>query len=199
MKTVDLGGSVLRKKFYGRSPDDVAMSLLGKILVRKIGEKVLCGKIVETEAYFGESDPASRAYGKKFQKFYEQMRGGVGKSFVYMVHNNWMFNAVAHEKNDVGAVLIRGVEPLIGWDFMKKHRPVEKIFELTNGPGKLTKAFLITKEHNGIDITDYTNEVFICDGTKEVLEIGTSHRIGVSKDLKKHFRFFVKGNPFVSR
>jgi DNA-3-methyladenine glycosylase len=34
-----------------------------------------------------------------------------GKAFIYMVHGNWLF-IVAHPKGEVGAVLIRAIEPL---------------------------------------------------------------------------------------
>ena len=189
---------VLPKDFYERDPALVAKELLGKILVRRLGSEALSGKIVETEAYYGKNDPASRAYtGRKI--FNELMFLDVGKAFIYMVHANWLLNIVAHLKNDVGAVLIRAIEPLKGIEIMRKNRKVEDIRNLTSGPGKLTKALAITKEQNGIDVTEISSELTIAEGKMESFEIETSHRIGVKNDLPRELRFFVKGNKFVSK
>jgi len=189
---------VLPKDFYERDPALVAKELLGKILVRRLGSEVLSGKIVETEAYYGKNDPASRAYtGRKI--FNELMFLDVGKAFIYMVHANWLLNIVAHLKNDVGAVLIRAIEPLEGIEIMRKNRKVEDIRNLTSGPGKLTKALAITKEQNGIDVTEISSELTIAEGKMESFEIETSHRVGVKNDLPRELRFFVKGNKFVSK
>ncbi|HDN05635.1 MAG TPA: 3-methyladenine DNA glycosylase, partial [Candidatus Bathyarchaeota archaeon] len=106
---------------------------------------------------------------------------------------------VAHLKNDVGAVLIRAIEPLEGIEIMRKNRKVEDIRNLTSGPGKLTKALAITKEQNGIDVTERSSELTIAEGKMESFEIETSHRIGVKNDLPRELRFFVKGNKFVSK
>jgi DNA-3-methyladenine glycosylase len=91
----------LSKDFYERNSALVAKDLLGKVLVRKLDSEVLSGKIVETEAYYGGSDPASRAYrGRK--RFNELMFMDVGKTFIYMVHANWLLNIVAHPSGGVG-------------------------------------------------------------------------------------------------
>jgi len=185
------------ERFFARDAEIVAIDLLGKILIRKIGNKMLKAKIVETEAYYcGGEDPASKA-GKA--KFAELMFGRVGKTFIYMVHNNWLLNMVAHPKGKVGAVLIRAIEPIKGVELMRKNRGVKEIYNLTSGPGKLTKALKITKDLNGIDIMNSKSELTITEGKKEKLEIRASHRIGVTKDLEKPLRFYIKENKFISR
>jgi len=187
---------ILPKKFYLRDPAKVARELIGKILVRRYGKHVLKGIIVETEAYYGEEDPASRARdGKK--KFNLAMWEDVGKTFIYMVHGNWLFNIVAHEKEKVGAVLVRAVEPLEGIEEMKKNRKKENVIELTNGPGKLSQAFRIEKNLNSLPV--YKKGKIYVENSNIQFEIGSSRRIGVSRDLPKNLRFFAKGNPFVSR
>jgi DNA-3-methyladenine glycosylase len=189
---------MLSKGFYERDTALVARDLLGKILVRKVDSEALSSKIVETEAYYGEKDTASRAYrGKKM--FNELMFMDVGKTFIYMVHANWLLNIVAHLKGGVGAVLIRAVEPLQGIETMRNNRNVKNIRDLTSGPGKLTKALCITKELNGIDVTKRNSQLVVVEGEKESFEICSSHRIGVKVDLPQELRFFVKGNRFVSR
>lgn len=189
---------ILSKNFYERDTALVAKELLGKILVRKINSKILSGKIVETEAYFGKRDPASRAFSGRPKYCVKLLYDKPGKALIYNVHNNWLFNIVAHKKGKAGAVLIRALEPLEGIEIMKINRKVFDVKRLTSGPGNLSKALKITKELNGIDVTDKNSEIVIADN-KEKFKICSSHRIGVSRDLKRKLRFFIANNKFVSR
>lgn len=186
----------LSKDFYERNPASVAKDLLGKILMRKVDSEVLSGRIVETEAYYGGNDPASRAY-KGRKKFNELMFMDVGKTFIYMVHANWLLNIVAHPTGGVGAVLIRAVEPIEGIETMRNNRDVKRLRDLTNGPGKLTKALAVTKELNGIDVTKRDSQIVVVEGRGESFEVCSSHRIGVKVDLPRKLRFFIKGNKFI--
>lgn len=188
---------VLLSGFYSRDTAKVARELLGKILVRKLGTKTLKAIIVETEAYYGKDDPASRAYhGKK--KFNKVMWENPGRIFIYNVHQYWMLNIIAHQKGKVGGVLIRALEPVDGIETMKKNRPVKQLTNLTSGPGKLTLALLIDKSLNGIDTTSVNSPIYVLENKKR-FEIISSHRIGVTRDLEEKLRFYIKGNPFVSR
>ena len=188
----------LSKEFYERDPAEVARELIGKILVRRIDNNVLKGRIVEAEAYYGQDDPASRAYrGRK--KFNELMFKDVGKTFIYMVHGNWLLNIVAHPRGKVGAVLIRALEPLEGVEAMMRNRGIQDIYSLTNGPGKLTEAMMITNKLNGVDVTDSNSEIQILEGIGENFNIKDSYRIGVRKDLPVKLRFYIAGNRFVSK
>jgi DNA-3-methyladenine glycosylase len=188
---------VLGIEFYARDPEKVSKELLSKRLVRRLSDAFLEGIIVETEAYYGNGDPASRAY-HGVKNYNEPMWGEPGRAFIYNVHNNWMFNVVAHKPDQVGAVLIRAVQPTRGFETMEKHRKVRNLFDLTSGPGKFTKAFMIDKSLRGARVTSVENEIFIANSKME-LEIGSSHRIGVRKDLRRNLRFFIKGNNFVSK
>jgi DNA-3-methyladenine glycosylase len=192
---------ILSQEFYAREPDVVAKELLGKIFCRKIGDKILAGKIVETEAYYGAKDPASRAFGGKKTKVNEGMFVSAGKTFVYMVHNNWMFNFTTGNENEPAAVLIRAVEPWREIDEMlcnrKKHnKNICKVGDLCSGPGKLSQSFLLDRKLSGAEVTRI-GDIFILDNT-ESFKIESSHRIGVSRDLRKKLRFYIKGNKFVS-
>jgi len=189
---------VLKKSFYQKDPKEVAKSLLGKILVRRLGDKQLKAVIVETEAYYGREDPASRAALGAPKYCVEMLYGDIAKALVYMVHANWLFNIVAHEPGKAGAVLIRAVRPIEGIEEMTKHRKAKNVFDLTNGPGKLTRALAIDRSLNGVDVTSQESEVFFCEGIHS-FKIASSHRIGVRKDLKEKLRFFIAEDPFVSR
>lgn len=188
---------VLPKEFYMRKPDIVSKELLGKRLIRRLEGKILEGIIVETEAYYGLYDPASRAY-HGLKNYNRLMWKDPGRAFIYNVHKYWMFNVVAHESDKIGAVLIRAVEPTKGIEVMKKNRYVRKLFDLTNGPGKLTVALKIDNSMNGVAVTSPESEVAIADNIMD-FKIGSSHRIGVKKDLEIKLRFFIRGNKFVSR
>ncbi|MBI5149071.1 DNA-3-methyladenine glycosylase [Candidatus Pacearchaeota archaeon] len=188
---------LLNYNFYLRDPAKVAKELLGKLLVRKLGNNILIGRVVETEAYFGSEDPASRAY-KGVNKISELMFGKPGRLLVYVVHANNLVNVVAHNINNVGAVLIRALEPIYGLDIMKSNRNTNKDVHLCSGPGKLTQALCIERAHHGLDITNRNSEIVLIDN-KEKFDIQEAFRIGVKKDLAKRLRFFIKDNKFVSR
>ncbi len=182
----------LSRKFYSRNTKTVAKELLGKILVHKKCK----GKIVETEAYFGKNDPASHAH-CKITKRNIIMYQKPGTAYVYFTYgNHWLLNVVTEKEGIPGAVLIRAVEPLEGIKIMKRRRKINNIKNLSNGPGKLTKAFGINKKHNGLDLTK--DNLFIED-SKEKFEIVNTTRIGISKGREKLLRFYIKDNEFVSK
>ncbi len=189
---------ILPKSFYARDPKVVAIDLLGKVIVRKLDGERLSGIIVETEAYYGFNDPASRAYGG-IKPFCRVMLEEPGTLFIYMVHGNWLLNIVTLPKGIPSAVLIRAVEPKEGIKIMLRNRRVKRIYDLTNGPGKFTKAFGITKEYNGLNVADPSSPINIIDEGYRPSSIESSHRIGVSRDLPQKLRFYIKDNPYVSK
>lgn len=190
-------GKVFRRGFYERDPALVARELLGKLLILESQGGFLGGVIVETEAYYGLEDPASRAY-RGMKEYNRLMWGEPGRVFIYNVHRYWMLNVVAHEPGDVGAVLIRALEPTAGIDVMLANRSVPETRELTSGPGKLTMALGIDKRLHEADVTEGGGRVYIASEVREI-EVGTSHRIGVTTDLPEELRFYVRGNPYLSR
>ncbi len=174
----------LSEKFFSRKAEIVAKELLGKILVRKINGCELKTKIVETEAYYGSRDPASRAFKKS--RMSEPMFAKPGTFFIYNVHKYWMFNIVTEKRGKAGAVLIRALEPL---NFNAN----------LSGPGKLTQTLAITNVFNEKHIDETEDVYFLSSLSQKNIKIASSHRIGVSKDLKKKLRFFIKDNECVSR
>ena len=184
----------LSRKFYSRNTKTVAKELLGKILVHKAKEGTYKGKIVETEAYLGLNDPGAIGF-RKVKNIPKSLLKEPGHSFVYFTYgNHWMLNVIA-KRGLLGAVLIRALEPLEGIELMKKKRMTNDIKNLTNGTGKLTKAFGINKSYDGLDMTK--DNLFI-ENYKEKFKTVTSTRIGLSKGKGKLLRFYIKGNEFVS-
>ena len=185
--------------FYMRPTDVVARDLVGKKLVRTINNSRLAGIIVETEAYGYSNDAASHARmgitGRNAVMF-----GDVGRAYVYFTYgNHFCINVSARSRNvEAGAVLIRGIEPVEGIDVMRQFRPVENVFSLTSGPGKLTQALSINSLLNGVDMTDPQSELHIESGTRPRRIIATP-RIGITKAAEKSWRFIDPSSPFVSR
>ncbi len=191
-------GDVLPRSFYCRDPAEVAVSLLGQLLVRIYKGQRLSGFIVETEAYYGPEDPASRA--AKGGGLARIMAGNAGLALVYGIHRQWLLNVVAHPEKGIGAVLIRAIHPIEGVEIMRKLRNIGDVKLLTSGPGRLTRALAIDKRFHG-------KPLYLKDGMLRIeryLEvesgrIASSHRIGVSKDLPQPLRFYVKDDLYVSR
>lgn len=186
---------ILDRSFYCRKADEVAPDLLGKIMIKREKDVVIGGEIVETEAYLGSFDPASISYQKRKRKLSRKLYGKAGEIFVYMVHGNWLFNILVDEEDVPAAVLIRGIKPLYGLNVIRGRRKVKKEKNLTNGPGKLTKALNIDNRYNGYNVSDSNSPIVIVDYHKIPDEkIGRSKRIGVSEDLDIPLRFYVIGD-----
>jgi DNA-3-methyladenine glycosylase len=201
---VNTSNRKLKKSFYRRELLDVARSLLGKILVKASGDKILAGKIVEVEAYHGDSDEAAHSYGG-ITKRNEIMFEAGGYLYVYFTYGaHHCCNVVTGKKGQGTAVLIRAVEPVEGIDSMIRNRFGRKlkndkeIFNLTSGPGKVCQAFSIDRTHSGTDLTG--NKIFILNGEKiKSKDIGVSKRIGITRSVDLPWRFFIKNNPYLSR
>ncbi len=190
----------LSRRFYLRDTLLVAGSLLGKFIVRRIGNKIIRAMIVETEAYIGDHDPASHSYGRVTERN-KVMFGIGGTAYVYFIYgNHYCFNAVTGREGKGDAVLIRGAEIVEGAHIAAKFRkfPVNK-YDLANGPGKLCEALCIDKSFNGHDLTR-CSELFIAGGKKipPATRIQTP-RIGISKGSELNYRFIINGNPCVTK
>ena len=182
---------VLPRKFYMNDTKQAAKDLLGKTLVRKIGNQVLSGVIIETEAYKGKNDPASHASRKKTERN-KIMFSEVGRAYVYFTYGmHYCFNVVAkREEDESGAVLIRAIQPQQGIKHMVKNRKTDVISNLTNGPGKLTQAMQITLKQYDLDLTK-NSSLFIIDGEKPT-KIMAKPRIGIKTGIDKLWNFSYK-------
>lgn len=190
--------------FYQR-PDvlQISRELLGKLLVTKWNGILTSGRIVELEAYAGVTDRASHAYGGRFTKRNEVMYGNGGSAYVYLCYGiHHLFNVVTNTKDIPHAILIRSLEPIKGINEMLERTGKEKLDNtLTRGPGNVSKALGISTINSGMSLK--SDDLFLADDgfVYSKKEIHTSPRIGVDyagKDALLPYRFYVKGNPFVS-
>jgi DNA-3-methyladenine glycosylase len=169
----------------------VAKELLGKYLVRVTAEGNIVARIVEVEAYGGSDDSASHAY-KGIRERNRVMFGEPGHAYVYFTYGmHFCLNVKAEHIGIPGAVLIRAVEIIDGLELASRNRSAKSSIELSNGPGKLTKAMNITKAHNGIDLVK-TTQLYICKPEdSERSEISASTRIGIKTAKEKLWRFCI--------
>ena len=192
-----LNSSPLPRSFYDRPTEIVARELLGKYLVRRIDNICLVGKIVETEAYIGENDPACHA-ARGYTNRTSIMYGPPGYAYIYFIYGMYnCLNAVTEREGFPAAVLIRALEPIQGIEQMKRFRQRKDIHSLTNGPGKLCQALQLDRSLNGADLCG--DILFIAPGEKIPDEqIVCSSRVGIRKGTEHLWRFYIGGNPFVS-
>lgn len=188
----------LGRDFFRRDTAAVARELLGNFLVRVNEGNPLRGRIVETEAYYGEGDPPSHASSGKTSRS-KIMWGRPGLAYVYLVYGiHYMFNVVCEPQGKPGAVLVRAIEPEEGTETMVKNRGGAEIPQITNGPGKLTEAFAISREENGLDLIK-SEELWLEKGPANgSSKVETSGRIGISRGKEEQLRYFFQNNPFVS-
>ena len=193
----------LTRSFFARDTIVVAKEFLGKILVRRIGKKIIKARIIETEAYIGEQDQACHArFGPT--KRNAPMYGEAGHAYIYLCYGvHELLNIVTEEKDLPAAVLIRVVDVVdvnrcnmaFGDDRRQKPYFNElKIGVELLGPGGLTKYLKITRELNGEDLTKSKKLRVVDDGFKiKKSRIKSAERIGVSyagKWAKRRWRFY---------
>src|SRR5580658_3503120 len=178
------GAAILSRDFYLDAPDLVAQKLLGKLLVR--GGKV--GRIVEVEAYFGESDPASHSFPGKTARN-AVLFGPPGHAYVYFIYGmHYCLNVSCEPEGRAGGVLFRALEPICGLKLS------------TSGPGRLCKAFGITRSRdNGVDFTSPSSDLQIQDDGYAANDILITPRIGITKEASRPARYLLAGNSFVSK
>ncbi|MBC7947173.1 MAG: DNA-3-methyladenine glycosylase [Chitinophagaceae bacterium] len=181
----------------------IAKELLGKIIVTRWGKTLTAARIVETEAYAGVMDMASHAYGARRTKRNDVMYSKGGLSYVYLCYGiHHLFNVVTNAEGIPHAILVRGGEPLAGIDEMLERTGKPKADNtLTRGPGNISKALGITTRHNGVALKGKQLYIATDAFSYPANQIAESPRIGVDYagiDAKLPYRFYVRGNPFVS-
>lgn len=189
-----------RGRINGFKTEEIAQALLGCLLVNETDEGRSAGLIVETEAYLGTLDEAAHSYNGRNTKRIQAMFERAGSLYVHQMHSHVLVNLVTQDVGEPQGVLIRALEPVEGIQLMERRRQ-RKGRELTNGPGKLSQALGITMAYNLGHIQESKLSLEL-DKRKIPEEILKSGRIGIHNKgswTDASLRFFVKGNPYVSR
>jgi DNA-3-methyladenine glycosylase len=190
----------LPRSFYEGRVLDVARRMIGTILVRRLPEGALAGRIVECEAYRGPEDLAAHSAGGRRTRRTEVMFGPPGHAYLFRLYGmHWAFNAVVGREGHPHAILVRAVEPVLGADRMAARRGVDaRSVRLTNGPGKVCAALGLDGAAYGADLCG--EEIFLAPGEARA-PLGRSPRINVDYAgawAEKPWRFYERGNPYVS-
>jgi len=194
----------LPRSFYLQDTVTVARSLLGCVLWRRIGRALLAARLVEVEAYLGANDSASHARRGLRSARNESMYLEGGHAYVYFTYGmHWCLNVVTAEGDIAEAVLLRAAEPLQGIEAMRERRPkAKRDRDLLNGPAKLCSAMAVGKSLDGEPLDGNALWLTASDHVVNEDDIAVSHRIGVENSGEAaHWplRFFIRGNPYVSR
>jgi len=179
----------LARSFYDRDTITVAKELLGKYLVHQSHGREKVGKIVEVEAYLGPHDRAAHSAKGRTERT-QVMFGPPGHAYVYLIYGMYhCMNVVTEREGHASAVLLRALEP------------VKNVEGRTQGPGLLCRAMQIDRKLNAQDLL--SDDFYIATPEEtEPFTIVKRPRIGVDYAghwAKRHLRFYIKGNPFVSR
>ena len=175
--------------------ETAAQNLLGCHLIVESPDGRMVGRIVETEAYT-DDDPSSHAYRGETPRN-RSMFEGVGTIYVYFTYGmHYCMNIVTGKKGEGQAVLIRALEPLEGLEIMEANRGTKDVFNLTNGPAKLTQAFGINKSFDGLHVGKGPISLEYAPHDEDII---TTTRIGIKQatDLKR--RFYLANNSYVSK
>ncbi|MGH2375238.1 MAG: DNA-3-methyladenine glycosylase [bacterium] len=182
----------LPRRFFARDTVRVARALLGQFLVHDTPAGRLVGRIVETEAYRGDRDPASHAYRRTARS--EVMYGLPGIAYVYLSYGvHYCMNVVTEGRNRPGAVLLRALELVEGSPSGGHTRDAR----LSSGPGRLTATMRVGPRHNGADLT--RPPLYLARGEVSPDAIATGRRIGISTAQARRWRFGIAGHPSLSR
>ena len=174
----------------------MARYLIGKILVHDIGSTRLSGRIVETEAYT-IGDAAGHAFHGKTRRnrslFLER-----GHAYVYFAYGSSFLLNVTSEVAGAGAgVLLRAIEPLDGIELMTLSRGTRRLLDLGRGPGRLTQAMQIDLSEDGLDLCA-ESPLWLAATAKKAGALGSSVRIGITRNVNRLLRFYERGNSNVS-
>lgn len=183
--------------FLEKPASQAAPLLLGCIMERTVNGHTLRGRIVETEAY-DQTDVASHSYRGKTPRT-EVMFGKAGHLYVYFTYGmHYCCNVVAGPEGHGAAVLIRALEPLSGESAMVQLRGGRSGHDLANGPAKLCQAFAIGRELNGHDLKREPLKLIVPE-KRPAIEVVQTTRIGISRGQDVPWRFYIRGNPYVSK
>src|SRR4029450_4200055 len=167
-------GELLRREFFARDPLSCAHDLIGC----ELNWESCAGVIVETEAYNAVGDEACHCFARPSARAFVE-RNQPGAAYVYFNYGvHWMLNVLV-KGTENGFVLIRALEPTRGIALMQRRRGITDVHQLCSGPGKLTQALAVTKEHGGMDLC--TDESHCFRKLARTVEVIADERIGIQR------------------
>ena len=198
---------LLPRSFFNRDPREVCREVLGKLIVRRKGRKVLAGRIVEVEAYLGADDLAAHAAAGRTARN-SVLFGPPGHAYVYFIYGvHYCLNISCLPDGEAGCILVRALEPVAGIVGMARERnlsdldlnSVRNLRLLASGPGKLCEALGIVRERdNGKDMVSPRSDLQVMDDGFTTGKVAVTARIGITKSAEMPLRYVIADSPFVS-
>jgi DNA-3-methyladenine glycosylase len=176
---------------------ELARYLIGKVVIHDTDSGRLSGRIVETEAY-PVGDAAGHAFHGKTRRnqslFLER-----GHAYVYLCYGtSYLLNVTSEAAGVGGGVLLRAIEPLEGiGSMMAGSRSTVRPADLGRGPGRLTRALRVDLGHDGSDLCG-AGPLWLAATAQGIGGIGSSVRIGITRDADRLLRYYEPGNAHVS-
>jgi DNA-3-methyladenine glycosylase len=187
----------LARSFYSRPTLEVARDLLGKRIIYDAPDGRLSARIVEVEAYVGQDDPACHA-ARGLTERNAVMFGKPGFSYIYFIYGMYnCFNIVTERHGFPAAVLLRAAEPLEGVERMLASGKNQRKSNVLSGPGKFCRAFGLTREHSGADLTG--GMLFLSDSDEAPAKVVVTTRVGITVGQELPWRFYDADSKAVSR
>lgn len=208
LKATKLPGKLVERRFFEESPEKVAPSLLGKLLVSIDSESgaVMAGRIVEVEAYLGPHDdtpdPAAHSHRGPTPRNMV-LFGPAGHAYVYSIYGlYYCMNISCEREGQAGCVLLRALEPVVGTAEMIRNRGLAEgasMRMIASGPSRLCLALELTRpDHNGLDVTKSSSLLQVREDKFPEVDVVITPRIGIKHAVDLPLRFAVRGNPCVS-
>jgi DNA-3-methyladenine glycosylase len=191
----------VERAWLARDPREVAPELLGKVLAHDTAEGRRSGRIVEVEAYCGPIDAGAHTYRGRTERN-ATMFGRAGLLYVYFTYGmHWCANVVCGDEDDGVAVLVRALAPIDGVEAMRAARgpAARRDRDLCSGPAKLCQALGLHGSHDGADLLSGGPVQLLDDGTPPPADPVQAARIGLSAGAEHPWRWYVPGDPNVSR
>jgi len=175
---------------------ELAVALLGCVLVRESDDGMTAGRIVETEAYL-PGDPACHAYSGKSPRN-ATLFGPPHRAYVYQIYGtSFCFNLSSEPDGEGAGVLVRALEPIEGLALMRERRGVQTERDLCRGPGRLCRALEIDRSLDGVDLFA-DPRLWLADADGATVRVRRSRRIGLTRAAERRLRFYAAGSPFLS-
>ena len=193
-------GGIVRRSFFDREPDVVARDLIGSWVESHTDVGVVRIRLVEVEAYAGESDPASHAWRGPTPRT-QVMYGPPGHSYVYFSYGmHWALNVVCLGEGTAAGVLLRAGEVVEGVELARRRRRAGTTDQrLASGPANLAAALGLDAAWNGLDVTSSRSPLLLRSGHLGSDErVITAPRVGITRAVDTPWRFLLSGDRHVS-
>lgn len=191
MTTLELPRAAERERLLrvlSLPPEQAAPKLLGSVLLRRVGRRVLAARLVELEAYLGAGDPAAHTFRGRTPRT-APLFGAPGTLYVYLVYGMHCCLNLATERDGYpGCVLVRAAEALPGSRLAPR---------ALSGPGRLCRSLAIDLRLSGRQLFEQDAELTLREGSRP-RRIGVSPRVGIRRAPERRLRFFDADSPAVS-